>query len=754
MRSNYIYSIMGISGLLPLLKSIQLHRHLSDFAGQTLAVDAYVWLHRGVYACATEIATGKPSTKYVDYAMQRVRLLRHHKICPYIVFDGGPLPAKLGTETERKQRREENLTKAKALASQGRHKEAREYFVKCIDVTPQMAYQLIKALRAENVPYVVAPYEADAQMAYLERVGLVDGIITEDSDLLVFGCRKVLFKLDSTSSTIVSISREDFGSVTTTEGGISLLGWSDAQFRAMAILSGCDYLPSIPGIGLKTAWSLLRKYRSVEQVVQAIRLEGKKSVPKGYLEAYNLAEKVFLYQRVYCPLDERLVNLTEIPTGVKWGNKEESYIGGDIEPALARKLAQGDVDPVTLLPMIDINPSFVPRTVKPLPFQANNVNRPSSVKGKGKAKAEPESGGLLTFFAPQPKATLTRSNSAPTRRTAVPGKGSGKRTLVDILDEDLAAKRIKINQASSSTDHSLLTHSRFFPFPSMSQQQVELPEDDLMPSSRIPHPLSDKENLPDHADNVIVVEELDEILEEPRDPVTQEDGYLSPSPSYFRSATPDLSSPVRPYNPARHDHRDGDDFGADIVPSPTAVRTITRHALHQCLLPKKEKVSILVRETPPPMNGIGSADEIEGPDLRDVLDIELPWDIDAIDDDIITSASSSSTTGPITPEDNVTEASARAKRTEIVANGWWNKWALNKDLRTSKTSVLRRCETTITPDGRQPGCRTRVGSAPPKVRFPLSSAVASRDGRTLKAVGGTGIRNSPQFVIGKSPGLG
>ncbi|KAG2069184.1 PIN domain-like protein [Suillus decipiens] len=319
---------MGISGLLPLLKSIQLHRHLSDFAGQTLAVDAYVWLHRGVYACATEIATGKPSTKYVDYAMQRVRLLRHHKIRPYIVFDGGPLPAKMGTETERKQRREENLAKAKTLASQGRHKEAREYFVKCIDVTPQMAYQLIKALRAENVSYVVAPYEADAQMAYLERVGLVDGIITEDSDLLVFGCRKVLFKLDSIASSVVSISKDDFGSVTAAEGGISLLGWSDAQFRAMAILSGCDYLPSIPGIGLKTAWSLLRKYKSVEQVVRAIRLEGKKSVPKGYLEAYNLAEKVFLHQRVYCPLDERLVNLTDIPPGVEWGDKEESYIGG------------------------------------------------------------------------------------------------------------------------------------------------------------------------------------------------------------------------------------------------------------------------------------------------------------------------------------------------------------------------------------------------------------------------------------------
>jgi exonuclease-1 len=48
-----------------------------------------------------------------------------------------------------------------------------------------------QALKAEQVPYIVAPYEADAQLAYLEKEGIVDGIITEDSDLLVFGCRNV-----------------------------------------------------------------------------------------------------------------------------------------------------------------------------------------------------------------------------------------------------------------------------------------------------------------------------------------------------------------------------------------------------------------------------------------------------------------------------------------------------------------------------------------------------------------------------------
>ena len=83
-------------------------------------------------------------SRYVDYAMYRVRLLRHHRIEPYIVFDGGPLPAKKGTESERKQKREENLARGKAFLAQGKHSQARECFIKCVDVTPQMAFQFIK----------------------------------------------------------------------------------------------------------------------------------------------------------------------------------------------------------------------------------------------------------------------------------------------------------------------------------------------------------------------------------------------------------------------------------------------------------------------------------------------------------------------------------------------------------------------------------------------------------------------------------
>ena len=41
---------------------------------------------------------------------------------------------------------------------------------------------------------IVAPYEAYAQMAYLARHNIVDAVLTEDSDLIVFGCKHIIYK--------------------------------------------------------------------------------------------------------------------------------------------------------------------------------------------------------------------------------------------------------------------------------------------------------------------------------------------------------------------------------------------------------------------------------------------------------------------------------------------------------------------------------------------------------------------------------
>lgn len=44
---------------------------------------------------------GKKTTAFVNYAMHRVNMLRLNGVEPFIVFDGGPLPAKKGTEDSR-----------------------------------------------------------------------------------------------------------------------------------------------------------------------------------------------------------------------------------------------------------------------------------------------------------------------------------------------------------------------------------------------------------------------------------------------------------------------------------------------------------------------------------------------------------------------------------------------------------------------------------------------------------------------------
>lgn len=50
-----------------------------------------------------------------------------------------------------------------------------------------------KVLKQQNVSYIVAPYEADAQMTFLAVSKQVEAVITEDSDLIPFGCSRVSF---------------------------------------------------------------------------------------------------------------------------------------------------------------------------------------------------------------------------------------------------------------------------------------------------------------------------------------------------------------------------------------------------------------------------------------------------------------------------------------------------------------------------------------------------------------------------------
>ena len=54
---------MGITGLLPVLKSITNGKHVSVYAGEKVAIDAYSWLHKGAYACSKQLCERQYTTK-------------------------------------------------------------------------------------------------------------------------------------------------------------------------------------------------------------------------------------------------------------------------------------------------------------------------------------------------------------------------------------------------------------------------------------------------------------------------------------------------------------------------------------------------------------------------------------------------------------------------------------------------------------------------------------------------------------------
>ncbi len=111
--------------------------------------------------------------------MRYVDMLLREDIKPVLVFDGRNLPSKAGTEKKRRENRTKYREMAKEYLREGRHREARECYQRCVDVTPEMALELIRACQERNVDCIVAPYEADAQLAHLCNSGVADFVISE-----------------------------------------------------------------------------------------------------------------------------------------------------------------------------------------------------------------------------------------------------------------------------------------------------------------------------------------------------------------------------------------------------------------------------------------------------------------------------------------------------------------------------------------------------------------------------------------------
>ncbi|XP_068991348.1 exonuclease 1 isoform X4 [Neodiprion pinetum] len=345
---------MGITGLLPFLEKASTKGNISQFAGGTVAIDTYCWLHKGAFSCAEKLALGQPTDAYVTYCMRFVNMLLGNNIKPILVFDGCHLPAKKDTESKRRELRDKNRKKAAELIRLGQVADGKNLLRRSIDISHEMALNLIKACHERNIDCIVAPYEADSQLAYLNISGIADVIITEDSDLTLFGCKKIFFKMDVAGNGVL-VEQDRFHLAM----GVRSEHFSMDKFRYMCILSGCDYLPSLPGIGLVKACKFINKTAETDMHKALTRLSSylnmkSLDVSIEYRDAFLRADVTFKHQLVFCPFKRKQVRLTPPTTDVT--PEQLHYAGKEMPDDLAWQLAIGNYDPMSLKKIHDYDP--------------------------------------------------------------------------------------------------------------------------------------------------------------------------------------------------------------------------------------------------------------------------------------------------------------------------------------------------------------------------------------------------------------
>ncbi|KAF2480144.1 hypothetical protein BDY17DRAFT_303305 [Neohortaea acidophila] len=186
-----------------------------------LAIDISIWLF--------QIQSGKggsnPALRTFYYRLLRLLTLN---IWPLFVFDGPNKPL---------------FKRNKKVGGPG---------VRVANVPEFLAKQLLKHF---GFPWHVAPGEAEAECALLQREGVVDAVLSEDVDTLMFGSGVTLRNWTSENTTKTPTHVNVYRAEQTKETS----GMDREGMILVALMSGGDYLPEgIPGCGPKLACAAAR----------------------------------------------------------------------------------------------------------------------------------------------------------------------------------------------------------------------------------------------------------------------------------------------------------------------------------------------------------------------------------------------------------------------------------------------------------------------------------------------------------------
>ena len=119
------------------------------------------------------------------------------------------------------------------------------------DPTMEMTNEIKRMLKAFGIPYITAPMEAEAQCAKLAEMNLVDGIITDDSDVFLFGATIVYKNMFNDKQFVECYVLTDI------ERDLSL---DRDRLIELAHILGSDYTNGLAGVGPVMAMELIADF--------------------------------------------------------------------------------------------------------------------------------------------------------------------------------------------------------------------------------------------------------------------------------------------------------------------------------------------------------------------------------------------------------------------------------------------------------------------------------------------------------------
>jgi 5'-3' exonuclease len=213
------------------IKQISLH----DLKNKRIVIDTSIYLYRFL---------GEKALLENFYLM--ISIFREHNIIPLFVFDGKPPKEKYDLLEKRKKDKKEAEYKYKQLeyelttnlhtmdTDEKREMEdtmnsLKKEFIRIHHTDIENVKMLIQAY---GVSYVEAPGEADKLCAKMVCKNKAYACLSEDMDLFVYGCNRVLRYLSLLNKTVVLYTLKDM---------MSELNITHDEFRSLCIVSGTDY---------------------------------------------------------------------------------------------------------------------------------------------------------------------------------------------------------------------------------------------------------------------------------------------------------------------------------------------------------------------------------------------------------------------------------------------------------------------------------------------------------------------------------